>query len=128
VWVVAAVAFVIIFASLAMIVIHHNKPVIKAASPIFCIWILLSDLLVVIGAVFQSLSPEGDYVCDLRVWFTGLGVIGALSALLAKTQRIANIFNNPKLSKKEHYKQRSRSVGWVTRNTTGPSMFAVFRP
>jgi len=98
---VSVIVFVLIVVVFGVVFAYRNSVMIKAASAIFCYLILLFDALMAIGAITFALSPNGGKgVCLARPWFTGLGVVGVMSCLLAKTERIRKIFTSQKLQAK----------------------------
>jgi len=72
--------------------------VIRTSSVPFCICILICLILLSVSSIFYALSAEmGNWVCHIRPWSTTVAIVGALSALFVKVNRIRTIFGTKDL-------------------------------
>jgi hypothetical protein len=73
--------------AVTVVVFKYRKSVlIRAASREFCFAMLSFDVVIALGAILYVISPsQGDEVCHARPWMLGVGLIGTLGCLLAKT-------------------------------------------
>lgn len=82
----------------AVIVKKRNSLIIRSSSFPFCFSMLIFMILLGCGSYFYVISPSaGDFICNLRPWFTACPLVGILSALLVKVDRIRRIFTSKEL-------------------------------
>ncbi|KYR02864.1 G-protein-coupled receptor family 3 [Tieghemostelium lacteum] len=75
---------------------NKNRSIIRSASPIFCLLIIMGGILVYIGIIFWSIPPTNAR-CNLRIWFVSIGFTILIGSLVVKNFRIWLIFDNPEL-------------------------------
>jgi len=81
-----------------VIIKKRNSLIIRSSSFPFCLSMLLFMIALGIGSYFYALYPEkGDYICNIRPWLTACPLVGILSALLVKVDRIRRIFTSKEL-------------------------------
>lgn len=86
---------VVLLILIVMGIVVKNKAnaVVKAASPDFCLIILFFSALLATTVIQFAVDPGTNTAsCTLRAWFFGLSIIGMLSPLIVKIQRIKRIF------------------------------------
>lgn len=93
----SAVSFLIVSVVTYIIYVKRTSLIVKSASAPFCFLILLFLMNMAIGSIWFAFSPENKAMCHLRPWFTTISLIGVLSALLVKADRIRKIFNSTEL-------------------------------
>jgi len=85
-------------AIVALVINKRNTLVIRTSSVPFCICILVCLMLLSVSSIFYALSAEmGNWVCHIRPWSTTIAIVGALSALFVKVNRIRTIFGTKDL-------------------------------
>jgi len=81
-----------------VIVKKRNSLIIRSSSFPFCFSMLVFMVALGTGSYFYAINPsQGDYVCNLRPWLTAFPLVGILSALLVKVDRIRRIFSSKEL-------------------------------
>jgi len=81
-----------------LVVKKRTSLIIRSASFPFCFMMLLCMILLSAGSIFYVITPQQTKaICHLRPWFTALPLMGILSALLVKADRIRKIFNTKEL-------------------------------
>jgi hypothetical protein len=78
--------------------VHWNHKVIIAASPVFCLTILLGSMLVFISIFNWMPNLINDSICNLRAWLLPLGFFMMFGSLIAKTDRINRLYNSKGLN------------------------------
>lgn len=78
--------------------LHWKHKVIVAASPLFCLTILIGSMMVFISIFNWMPNLITDSVCNLRVWLLPLGFMTMFGALIAKTDRIHRLYNTRGIS------------------------------
>jgi len=91
-----SIAIVYTLCQAIFIIIYRHNPIIRAATPEFCLLCLLGTLLLLIVPFTWSLHNTTES-CVARVWFLQLGFSIILSALFIKTFRICRIFSATKM-------------------------------
>ncbi|KAJ3322678.1 hypothetical protein HDU76_013830 [Blyttiomyces sp. JEL0837] len=86
----------IILGLMAWVYLNRERRIVKASSPIFCEVILLGSVLGLISAYFWIGQPTST-LCQLRVWFAGIGFTTTFTALCIKNIRVYMIFNSKRL-------------------------------
>lgn len=95
-----ALAGVVTFIALVVLLImfvHRNKVVVRSSNVTFCILMLLFCAVMASTSVFYALVPDEHYICQLRIWFTSLTLVGILASLFVKVHQIHTVFNSTKL-------------------------------
>ena len=95
----SAVIILLFIFTLAIIWYYKKHPVVKAASYLFLVLILLG-LLMGSATVFLWVSKPTATLCIAQPWVAGLAFSLVYSNLLAKTFRIWRIFDNQQLRKR----------------------------
>lgn len=72
---------------------HWRHRVIHAASPFFCLAIVLGSLVVFVSIFSWMPNLISDSICSVRVWLLPLGFMTMFGSLLAKTNRIHRLYN-----------------------------------
>ncbi|KAM9996858.1 hypothetical protein ACTFIZ_001804 [Dictyostelium cf. discoideum] len=85
--------------SIIIVLIFRTARIIKSASPAFLFLILIGCILIFIGCIIFSQSPN-EGTCRARVWLLSVGYTIFLGSLLVKNWRIWLLFDNPKLKKR----------------------------
>jgi len=76
----------------------RNTLIIRSASFPFCFMMLIFMIILSCSSIFYVLQPDQlSEVCIIRQWLTGLPLVGVLSALLVKANRIRRIFASKEL-------------------------------
>lgn len=88
-----SVGLLICFGCSILVIFWRNNPFIYGASPVFCGLIIFGSALVILSMVTWMPSLVSTTVCMLRPWFLPLGFIILFGALLAKTYRVDQLFN-----------------------------------
>jgi len=83
-------ALVLVLACVLLTVLFRRRAVVHFASVLFCLLIELGALLGLCGALLV-IPPYSEAMCNLFVWFCSIGLGIIISALLAKTYRLAVI-------------------------------------
>eukprot|EP00008_Paramoeba_atlantica_P015127 CAMPEP_0201492958 /NCGR_PEP_ID=MMETSP0151_2-20130828/35504_1 /ASSEMBLY_ACC=CAM_ASM_000257 /TAXON_ID=200890 /ORGANISM="Paramoeba atlantica, Strain 621/1 / CCAP 1560/9" /LENGTH=1255 /DNA_ID=CAMNT_0047880065 /DNA_START=84 /DNA_END=3848 /DNA_ORIENTATION=- len=94
-----------IFVLMLWIAMNQDSPVIRMASPVFCLLLLFGCEIGVCAVYFLTGEPT-DNICRARAWFFCLGFSLMFSALFAKTWRLHRIY----LSARD-FKNKPISVG-----------------
>lgn len=82
----------IAIAWLVFLILHWNHQVITAASPTFCVGIIVSSL-VVYGSVFTWMpNLVNNSTCAMRVWLLPIGFMTMFGTLLSKTHRVVRLY------------------------------------
>lgn len=79
-----------------LIAVYRDSKAVKAASPLFLIFILLGVTLSCISVFFWSGKPTTSN-CMTRTWLGGIGFIFIFGSLIVKTWRISRIFSSQKV-------------------------------
>eukprot|EP01135_Chromosphaera_perkinsii_P011120 Nk52_evm29s2340 gene=Nk52_evmTU29s2340 len=95
---IGAFLFVGAAATAVLVFVNRKNPVIKRASPLFCMLMSGGILVAYISILFYIGRPT-DFLCMGRPWFSTLGFSMIFTNLLTKTLRISRIFNNSKLKR-----------------------------
>ncbi|EAL71533.1 G-protein-coupled receptor family 3 protein 2 [Dictyostelium discoideum AX4] len=85
--------------SIIIVLVFRTARIIKSASPAFLFLILMGCILIFIGCIIFSQSPN-EGTCRARVWLLSIGYTIFLGSLLVKNWRIWLLFDNPKLKKR----------------------------
>eukprot|EP01132_Coremiostelium_polycephalum_P011224 gene11224-13750_t len=80
------------------IYMFKDTKIIRSASPIFCMAILVGGLTVYAGIIVWVQDPN-TALCRARVWLISLGYTIMISCMVVKNFRIWLIFDNPLLRK-----------------------------
>jgi len=91
--------FVLLLVFITSVIIKkRNSLIIRSSSFPFCLSMLLFMITLGIGSYFYAVYPDqGNYVCYIRPWLTAGPLVGILSALLVKVDRIRRIFTSKDL-------------------------------
>jgi len=82
----------------SVIITKRNSLIIRSSSFPFCLSMLVFMILLGVGSYFYAIYPDkGDFVCHIRPWLTAGPLVGILSALLVKVDRIRRIFTSKDL-------------------------------
>lgn len=83
---------VISIAWLIFLFYYWKHPVVYAASPLFCVTIVVGSMLVY-GSVFTWMpNLVNDSTCAMRAWLLPLGFMTMFGALLSKTNRVVRLY------------------------------------
>ena len=93
---VAAVASVGVLVCMALVVYYRAAPVVKAASPSFTLLILAGCQLVLVSSLIPAVRTINDS-CTPYAWTLSVGATLVFSSLIAKTWRIARIFESKRM-------------------------------
>jgi hypothetical protein len=74
--------------------IHRTHPIIKAASPVFCAFVLIGALLIYVSIATWMPNLISDGMCKARSWILPIGFILMFASMIAKTNRIWKIYSN----------------------------------
>ncbi|KAN0026684.1 hypothetical protein ACTFIV_007674 [Dictyostelium citrinum] len=85
--------------SIIIVLVFRTARIIKSASPAFLFLILMGCIIIFIGCIIFSQSPN-EGTCRARVWLLSVGYTIFLGSLLVKNWRIWLLFDNPKLKKR----------------------------
>ncbi|EGG24814.1 G-protein-coupled receptor family 3 protein 6 [Cavenderia fasciculata] len=85
--------------SIVVIILFRNAKVIKSASPLFSVLILIGCILIFAGIIIWSQNPTTS-LCRSRIWLISLGYTLMIGNLLIKNFRIWLLFDNPKLKRR----------------------------
>ncbi|KYR02863.1 G-protein-coupled receptor family 3 [Tieghemostelium lacteum] len=80
----------------AVIYINKDKPIIRSASPIFCILIIMGGIIVYASIILWTVSPT-TATCNARYWLVSIGFTTLIGSMVVKNFRIWLIFDNPEL-------------------------------
>lgn len=95
--VIVAIGFAISIGWLIFLIYHWNHDVIRAASPLFCVTIIVGSMIVY-GSVFTWMpNLVNSSICATRTWLLPIGFMIMFGALLAKTYRIHVLHNTKTL-------------------------------
>jgi len=78
-------------AVMALVFFKRQQPVFKAASPLFCMAIILGAVLMLTSNYFDTLTTN-DAHCAARAWLLSLGFTLMFASLFVKTFRLWRIF------------------------------------
>lgn len=82
----------------SVIIKKRNSLIIRSSSVPFCLSMLVFMIALGVGSYFYAVYPDqGNYVCNIRPWLTAGPLVGILSALLVKVDRIRRIFTSKEL-------------------------------
>ncbi len=81
---------------------YRSSNLIRASSWVFLVLTLFFLSCLQAGAILYAIVPQSSEssVCILRPWFSALSLMGILGVLVAKTNRVDQIFNSSKLQVK----------------------------
>jgi hypothetical protein len=77
---------------IGFIIVHWNKRTIFAASPIFCILILVGSIVIYGSNITWMPSLASDSVCAMRTWLLPIGFMIVFGSLIGKTWRIHRLY------------------------------------
>lgn len=98
VYILSALVSSLLLLTILIVVKKRNTLVIKSSSFPFCLSILFFLLLMSFSSIFYGFYPQDHFwVCDARPWFTSISLVGVLSSLLVKADRIRKIFTSTDL-------------------------------
>jgi len=91
--------FLLLLVTITYVIIKkRNSLIIRSSSFPFCLSMLIFMILLGLGSYFYAVYPDqGGYVCHIRPWLTACPLVGILSALLVKVDRIRRIFSSKEL-------------------------------
>jgi hypothetical protein len=78
------------------LIVHRDHPVIKAASPVFCLLILFGCVLGYVYVIIIALTPT-DVLCAVQPFIGHAAFALSFASLFAKTYRVAKIFGSKNL-------------------------------
>jgi len=92
-------AFILLLVAITTVItIKRNSLIIRSSSFPFCLSMLIFMIALGIGSYFYAVYPEAKtFVCHIRPWLTAGPLVGILSALLVKVDRIRRIFSSKEL-------------------------------
>lgn len=91
-----SVLIVLCLLLVGVVLANWRTPVIRAATPSFCLLIILGGIMMLISNYFSTLVVNGSH-CSAYVWFLTIGFTIIFSALFIKTFRVWKIFHGSKL-------------------------------
>ncbi|EGC35128.1 hypothetical protein DICPUDRAFT_152547 [Dictyostelium purpureum] len=97
--VVSGISIFLCFVAMILVIIFRHAKIIRSASPIFCILILLGCVVIFCACIIFSQTPTKE-TCRTRIWLLSVGFTIFLGNLLVKNWRIWLLFDNPKLKKR----------------------------
>jgi hypothetical protein len=92
-----SVCIAVCVALLAFIMTQYKTPVIRAATPSFCLVIIVGGIFMLISNYFNTLVVN-DAHCAASAWFLTLGFTMTFAALFIKTFRLWRIFGRKSLT------------------------------
>lgn len=98
VYVLSGATFATLTALLVLIYSKRFSLVVKSSSAPFCLTMIGFLQILSIASIFYAISPENSrWVCHIRPWLTCFSLVGVLSALVVKADRIRKIFTSTDL-------------------------------
>ncbi|KAJ3278930.1 hypothetical protein HK104_001920 [Borealophlyctis nickersoniae] len=102
-------------ATILLLLYHRNLRLVKAASPYFCILMILGSMTN-LSTIFVYTGYYTKATCILQPWMLTLSFAFTMMALLEKNWRIFRIFNNPYM--------KTLNFGWM--HFVGRAAFVIF--
>lgn len=88
-----ALGTLFVFVLAAFLIKFWSHKIMIAASPVFCLAVLIGALMIYISIFSWMPNLINDSVCNLRAWLLPLGFMTMFSSLIAKTDRVFRLYN-----------------------------------
>jgi hypothetical protein len=95
--VITAVAIAFVLGWIGFVLVHWKAPAIRAATPLFCLLILVGCLSLLVSN-FGVLTQSTDSLCAMQYWLLTIGFSLTFAPLFIRTYRIWRIFNVQRLT------------------------------
>eukprot|EP00013_Stygamoeba_regulata_P009498 CAMPEP_0177681368 /NCGR_PEP_ID=MMETSP0447-20121125/30680_1 /TAXON_ID=0 /ORGANISM="Stygamoeba regulata, Strain BSH-02190019" /LENGTH=544 /DNA_ID=CAMNT_0019190783 /DNA_START=237 /DNA_END=1867 /DNA_ORIENTATION=- len=93
--VLASVVILLAVVCIVLLFVFRDNPVIRCASPIFCVAMCIGSIVMLISVYFLSHTPNSA-TCILFPWFVSIGFTLFYGNLLAKSARVYWLFRSMK--------------------------------